>query len=267
MTAQEKADFLTGVFETITTAVTISLLAALNSLRYSDDDEEDQWALYQLLYTLTLLEDELSTLNPVTGSTSIIYSRFINNVDGMDAATYYASKEVALPFKGMIDLISLTAGMTVGNLSDAAFDTNLGFNPFSEYVPRSRNGKVLNPKRYPQDPNLKGASEFRARIERLIGLDATVNSVLNPEYIFRKYEERNPRWYLSTLDEDTKGFKKEINSSKKQIKAMERQLDYIEDADTKVYYEEEIARMKERMKEAAAQKNDLDQEYFRSGLK
>lgn len=267
MTAQEKADFLTGVFETITTAVTIGLLAALNSLRYSDDDEEDKWALYQLLYTLTLLEDELSTLNPVTGSASIIYSRFINNVDGKDAATYYASKEVALPFKGMYDLLSLTLGMTFGNLVDAAFDTNLGFNPFNEYVPRSSSGKVLNPKRYPQDPSLTGASEFRARIQRLIGMDATVNSVLNPEYIFRKYENRNPRWYLSTLDEDTKGFKKEINSSKKQIKAMERQLDYIEDADTKVYYQEEIARMKDRMKEAAAQKNDLNEEYFRSGLK
>jgi len=267
MTAQEKADFLTGVFETITTAVTISLLAALNSLRYSDDDEEDQWALYQLLYTLTLLEDELSTLNPVTGTASIVYSRFINNVDGKDAATYYASKEVALPFKGMYDLLSLTLGMTAGNLIDAGFDTDLGFNPFNEYVPRSSSGKVLNPKRYPQDPSLTGASEFRARVQRLIGLDATVNSVLNPEYIFRKYEDRNPRWYLSTLDEDTKGFKKEINSSKKQIKAMERQLDYIEDAETKVYYEEEIARIKERMKEASAQKNDLDQEYFRSGLK
>lgn len=267
MTTQEKADFLTGVYETITTATVISLLAALNSLRYSDDDEEDQWALYQLLYTLTLLEDELSTLNPATGTASIIYSRFINNVDGMDAATYYASKEVALPFKGMWDLLKLTAGMTVGNLSDVIFDTDLGFNPLSEYVPRSRSGKVLNPKRYPQDPILSNSTEFTARVGRLIGLDATMNSVLNPEYIFRKYEERNPRWYLSTLEEDNKSYKKDINSTKKQIKAIERQMSYLEDPETREYYQESLKRLQERIEQARADRQDLNEEFFRSGLK
>lgn len=267
LTQREKADFLTGVFELFTLLALYGLLAGLNALRYSDgDEEEDKWALYQLLFTLTLLEDELSTLNPIAGGFSIWYSRFYNNVDGTDAPTYYASKEFWLPLKSSVDMISTAASLTIGNISDFFFNTDLGFNPFNEYVPLSRNGKVLNPKNYPPDPTLSGMSEFSARALRMVGLDASINSLLNPEYVFRKYEKRNPRWYIDGLEEDLKSTKTQTNSIKKQIKALERQKDYVEDAETKEDLQSSIDRLENKLKEVKKERQDLNNEYF-GGLK
>lgn len=226
MSNRERAEFISGMYDTAVLATLMGIIYILNSIRYGDDEEENLGALYMLLYTLLLIEDELNTLNPVAGPLAIYNARVKNQVNGQNIVEYYLSRNFVMPFSSVIDIIKLADNYTLGMFTDTDLDM------FGEYVPLSRNGKILNPKRYPPDPLLKGQRDIAARLEKLIGLDVSTNYLMHPEYIFRKYEERNERYYISTLDKEIKDQKKTAKSVDKQVSAIDRQLGYIEDQET-----------------------------------
>jgi len=227
LTTREKNEVIAAGYDTLALSILTALSAALQALVYTDDkDDDDHELAYFILYNALQIEDELATLHPVAGPLGIIYSRLYDNPDGKSAPVYYLEKTFVLPFRNVSDLLKLSWEM-VNPLDD--------INAFDEYVPRSRSGKVLNPKRYPPNPMLKGLNEISARSLRLFGLDASLNySVgMDAEYLFRRYHNYNERWFLGSLDSDIKGVKRDINSYKKEIKAIQRQLEYTDDEDTK----------------------------------
>lgn len=258
MTPQEKSEAMAAVYDMLVLSVSTGIMIALNALVYSDDDDdEDVWGAYFLLYNLLLIEDELNTLNPVFGTAAIVHSRVINNVDGKSVGEFYLEKNLILPIQGAMDAMKL-----VGAFVNPMDDVNM----FDEYIERSRSGKILNPKRYKPDPTLKGQYEFFARIEKLFGLSASANYATNPEFIYRKYEARNPRWFIETLDSELKGSKSDINSINKQIKSMRRQIDYVEDPDTKASLTSQIEDLelrKDKIQEKRAELSETQQELLR----
>jgi hypothetical protein len=258
MTPQEKSEAMSAVYDMLVLTVSTGIMMALNSLVYSDDDDDENvWGAYFLLYNLLLIEDELTTLNPVFGTASIIHSRVLNNVDGKSIGEYYLERNLILPLQGSFEAIKL-----IGNFINPMDDINM----FDEYIERSRTGKILNPKRYKPDPTLKGQYELFARLEKMFGLSVSANYVTNPEFIYRKYESRNPRWFIETLDSELKGTKSDISSIDKQIKSMRRQMDYLEDSDTKESLNsqiEELEAKKEKIKEKRSELSDFQKEVLR----
>jgi len=258
MTPQEKSEAMAAVYDMLVLTISTGIMMALNALVYSDDDDEDNlFGAYFLLYNLLLIEDELSTLNPVYGAASIVHSRVMNNVDGKSIGQYYLDKNLILPFQGIWEATKLTADF-INPMDDV--------NMFDEYIERSRTGKILNPKRYKPDPTLKGQYEFFARIEKMFGLSVSANFFTNPEYLYRKYESKNPRWFIETLDSEIKGSKSDISSIDKQIKSMQRQLDYIEDSDTKASLMSQIESLegdKVKIREKQSELSDFSQEVGR----
>jgi hypothetical protein len=258
MTPQEKSEAMSAVYDMLVLSVSTGIMIALNSLVYSDDDDdEDVWGAYFLLYNLLLIEDELNTLNPVFGTAAIIHSRVINNVDGKSIGEFYLEKNLILPIQGAMDAIKLTVAF-VNPMDDVSM--------FDEYIERSRTGKILNPKRYKPDPTLKGQYELFARLEKLFGLSVSANYATNPEFIYRKYESRNPRWFIETLDSELKGSKSDISSIDKQIKSMRRQIDYVEDPDTKASLNSQIEDLeaeKDKIQEKKGELIDFQQELLR----
>lgn len=250
LTTREKNEVIAAGYDTLAVAVSMALTALLGSLVYADDDDDqDNGLAYFLLYNILQLEDELSTLHPISGPLAIAHSRFMNNPDGKSAPVYYLEKTFVLPFRGVYDLLKLSYEM-VNPFDDV--------DAFDEYVPRSRTGKVLNPKRYPPDPTLKGMSEITARSMRLFGLDATVNySIGKSEFIFRRYHNYNERWFLNSLDSDLSAAKRDINSYKKEIKSIERQLNYTDDEDTKDSLRDIIKKLENNVEEAQKEKEKL----------
>jgi hypothetical protein len=256
MTPQERAEVEGAAIDMLVLAVIMGVSAILNSIRYDDEDEEDMYIVYFFLYNLLLIEDELNSLNPVFSPLSIYHSRFENNVDGQNFAQYYLNRNVLLPFAGATDALKLTMEM-VNPFDDVS--------PFDEYVPRSKSGKISNPKRYPPDPTLKGDTEISARIQKLFGLNASINFFLNPEYLFRKYERYNPKWYVSSLDADLKSEKRSINSIDKQIKSIERQYDYIDDPDTKRNLMDKVSDLQKQREESGERQSSLTDIYSETG--
>ena len=258
MSERERAEAISGTYDFIVLAGLMGVIAILNSLRYQDDDEESNWVLYALLYNLLLIEDELSTLNPIAGPLAIYNARVKNNVNGQGIAEYYLSRNFVMPFSSVMDIMKLADAYTLGLGTDVDLDM------FGEYVPLSRNGKALNPKRYPPDPLLKGQFDIVSRLEKLMGIDVSINAVMNPEYIFRKYESRNERYYISTLDADIKDSKKTIRSIDKQLKAMERQLSYLEDPETISDMENTMSDLRAEKDEALMRTAELNRENLES---
>jgi len=258
MTPAERREAEGAAIDMLALALIMGLSALLNSLRYDDEDDEDMYVVYFLLYNLLLIEDELNSLNPVFSPLSIYHSRFENNVDGQNFAQYYLNRNVLLPFAGATDAIKLTVEM-LNPFDDAS--------PFDEYVPRSRSGKISNPKRYPPDPTLKGDMEVSARIQKLFGLNASINYFLNPEYLFRKYEKYNPKWYVSSLESDLRGEKRSVNSIDKQIKSIERQIDYVDDLDTKESLLNKIESLQIERSESRDRTSSLTEIYSETGRK
>jgi hypothetical protein len=256
MTPQERAEVEGAAIDMLVLAVIMGVSAILNSIRYDDEDEEDMYIVYFFLYNLLLIEDELNSLNPIFSPLSIYHSRFENNVDGQNFAQYYLNRNVLLPFAGATDALKLTMEM-VNPFDDVS--------PFDEYVPRSKSGKISNPKRYPPDPTLKGDTEISARIQKLFGLNASINFFLNPEYLFRKYERYNPKWYVSSLDADLKSEKRSINSIDKQIKSIERQYDYIDDPDTKRNLMDKVSDLQKQREESGERQSSLTDIYSETG--
>ena len=253
LSTREKNEVIAAGYDTLAIALFQGLATLIQSALYSDDDDdEDHGLAYFALYNILQIEDELATLHPIAGPTSIAYSRFVNNPDGKSAPMYYLEKTFILPFRGIYDAMRLSYEML------NPFDDISAFN---EYVPRSRNGNVLNPNRYKPDPSITGQPEILARTLRLFGLNTSWNysAGASPEYLFRLYERYNERWFLSSLDSDLKSRKSSINSYKKQIKAISKQINYTEDEETKDSLREMVSNLEKKIEDRKVELEQLSE--------
>jgi hypothetical protein len=256
LSPREKNEVIAAGYDTMAVSIMTMLAYLLSLTLYDDsDDDEDNILAYFVLYNILQLEDELATLHPVAGPSSIVYSRFINNPNGKTAGSYYLEKTFLLPFKSIKNTWDLIEDM-VNPFDDVS--------PFDEYIPRSQNGNILNPKQFPINPGLKGHSEILARSLMLFGLDASWNYTLgaNDEFLYRRYENLNERWFVGSADSELSSIKSDINSNKKKISSMKRQLEYIEDEDTKQELQSMIEELNKEVEEDTDTKQKITDEYF-----
>lgn len=252
LSTEEKNEVIAAGLDSAAITVLMALSAALMSVVYSDDDDdEDHGLAYFALYNFLMLEDELSTLHPISGPAAMYYSRVVNNVNGKNALTFYFDKNIIQPFRSPFEAMRLLY---------SALNPFDDVDMFDEYIPRSRNGKILNPKQFPLNPALEGDYEVFARIKKLLRVDATWNYTIgnNPEYMYRTYEKNNERWFLSSLDSELKSNKRDINSIKKEIKSIERQIEYVSDEETILNLKDQIDELKEKKKEVEAENDALE---------
>lgn len=254
LSAREKEDLKSASYDSIAIIVTMAVAKMLASAVYSDDDDDvDNPLTYLLLHNLLYLEDELSSLHPFFGTYSINHARIQNTVDGKSAADYYFHKLVVLPFTSVTNLLESMYDFTLGDIS--AFD---------DYVPRSRSGAILNPNRYQRDPFLDGKPEIVARLAKLWALDKTVNSMYGgQEYLFRKYESFNPKWYLESASYGSalKNARKGAAAAKKEINSIKEQLNYVDDIDTKDALYEKISDLEKIIKESEERVKNVNADY------
>ena len=234
LSRNEKENLISAGYDTIAIIAAMAVAKMLASAVYSDDDDDmDNLGVYYMLYNVLYLEDELSSLHPLFGTAAIAYSRLENNVDGKSAVEYYTHKNIVLPFQSVKNVLQSIWDFTLGDI-----------NAFDDYVPRSKTGRVLNPKRYQRDPFLDGKPEIVARLAKLWALDKTVNSMYGgQEYLYRRYEYSNPKWYTSSYETDKRSARKGAASAKKEIKSIEQELKYVDDQDTKDALYERISNL------------------------
>ena len=256
LSTREKNEVIAAGYDTLAVGIMTALSYVISLITWSDsDDDDDNYLAYFFLYNILQVEDELSTLHPISGPMSIAYSRFINNPNGKSPASYYLEKTFLLPFRSLYDVMKMTVQM-INPFDDV--------DAFDDYIPRSRNGNILNPKQFPRNPFLEGQSEVLARSLMLFGLDATWNYTagLDSEFMYRKYERLNERWFVGSLDEQLSSTKSEINSSKKQIANIKRQLEYTDDEDTRDSLLSIISDLEKTIDEAKDKKNEISQEII-----
>ena len=260
LSTQEKNEVTSAGLDSATLLILMAVSKALMAVVYSDDDDdEDHGLAYFALYNMLMLEDELATLHPLAGPAAMYYSRVVNNVNGKNALTYYFDKNVIQPFRSPWEALKL-----LGSALNPFDDVDI----FDEYVPRSRNGKVLNPNQFAPNPALKGQYEIAARLQKLFRLDATWNYTFgnNVEYMYRNYERNNERWYLSSLDSELKGNKRELSSIKKEIKSIQRQIGFVKDEDTIENLKSQIDELKKIKQEVLDQRDELEDIPFESDI-
>lgn len=249
----EKENLFSAMIDTIVLSATMAIAKMLAAAVYSDDDDDmDNDLAYYSLFSVLYLEDELSSLHPIALPKSIWYSRVENNVDGKSIFEYYVNRTFSLPFRGLTDIL--------GSVYD--FSPLGEIDMFDDYVPRSRTGKVLNPKRYIRDPFLKGKPEIVARLAKLWALDKTVNTFYGgQEFLYRRYEYSNPKWYTSSYETDLRAARKGAASAKKEIKSIERELKYVEDYDTQETLRDRIDELKNTIKRSEEKEEIIKGEF------
>lgn len=240
LSSMEKDNLISAALDTTAIATLMALGNLLAAAVYSDDDDDqDNLPTYWLLFNVLYLEDELSSLHPITGSYAMYYSRVVNNVDGKDAFTYYFNKNVLYPYRGVWDILESTWN----------FASSDELNLFDEYVPRSKAGRVLNPKRYQPDPFLQGQPEIIARLNKMWALNNSVNYLYGgSEFMYRKYEYTNPKWFVSSYGDDKRQARKGVDAAKKEIKSIEAEMSYIDDPETIMSLQERINTLRDVIK-------------------
>jgi hypothetical protein len=253
LSEREKDELVAAGLDTMAIAVAMLLSTIVASAVYSDDDDDqDNLVDYFMLYNLLYLEDELSSLHPLAGSASIYYSRVVNNVDGKDFFTYYFNKNILMPFRGVGDIIKTL--IEYSPLGDVDM--------FADYVPRSRAGRVLNSKRYQRDPFLDGQPEVVARLNRLWAVNNSVNYLYGgQEFMYRRYEYSNPKWFIPSYKGDLRSARKGVDGAKKEIKAIQQEMRYTDDPDTKAVLEEKIDKLQQVIKNGDEKEEMLKDEY------
>lgn len=253
LSEREKDELVAAGLDTISIGVAMLLATIVASAVYSDDDDDqDNLLEYYMLYNLLYLEDELSSLHPLAGSASIYYSRVVNNVDGKDFFTYYFNKNIIMPFRAVTDVAtSLYEYSPFGDVD-----------MFADYVPRSKSGRVLNPKRYQRDPFLDGQPEVVARLNRLWAINNSVNYLYGgQEFMYRRYEYSNPKWFIPSYKGDLRSARKGVDAAKKEIKSIEQEIRYVDDLDTKAVLEERIDKLQKVIKDGGEKEDLLKNEY------
>jgi hypothetical protein len=251
---KEKENLKGVLFDTMGIGVIMTLANLMAQAVYGDDDEDiDNPLAYLALYNLLYLEDEISTLHPIFGPAAIAYARVQNKVSGDDFMTYYFKRYFVDPLRVSTDIVK----------------TAIDYSPFGdqgmfdEYVPRSRSGKVMNPKRYKPDPFLEGMPDVVARTLKMLALDKSVNYVIgNQEFMYRKYEYLNPKYFINSYSKDLREVKREQRSNKLEIKAIEEQLNLIEDPDTKEVLYQKIQDLKDEIAADKEKQEVLESSYL-----
>ncbi len=251
---KEKDNLRAALFDSLGISVVMGLSYLISQAVYADDDEDvDNPMAYLALYNLLYLEDELNSLHPVFGPAAIAYSRIENKVSGDDFSTYYYKKYFTEPLNTL-----KTIGMSMYDYSPMG-DANM----FDEYVPRSRNGKVMNPNRYKPDPFLQGMPDVVARTLKLFALDKSVNYVIgNQEYMYRKYDYLNPKYFTESYNKELREAKRGQRSNKLEIKAIKEELKLIEDPDTKQMLYEKIDELETNIARDKEEQDILEAEYM-----
>jgi hypothetical protein len=133
---------------------------------------------------------------------------------------------------------------------------------FDEYVPLSKNGKVMNPNRYKPDPFLQGMPDVLARTLKLFALDKSVNYIVgNQEFMYRKYDYLNPKYFTESYEKELRQAKRGQRSNKLEIKAIREEINIIEDPDTKALLYEKIDRLENEI-EADKERQEILQENY-----
>ena len=250
---REKENLKGVMFDTLGISVMMGLSHLISQAVYSDDDDDvDNPMAYLMLYNLLYLEDELNTLHPVFGPAAIAYSRIENKVSGDNFATYYFKKYFTEPFR-----VSQDIGRAMYEYSPFG---DLGM--FDEYVPLSKNGKVMNPNRYKPDPFLQGMPDILARTLKLFALDKSVNYIIgNQEFMYRKYDYLNPKYFTDSYEKELRQAKRGQRSNKLEIKAIKEEIKLIEDPDTKELLYEKIERLEAEIERDKEAQEILEQNY------
>jgi hypothetical protein len=252
LTTAEKDNLIAATLDTASITVMMVVAKLLAAAVYSDDDDDqDNLAVYWLLYNVLYLEDELSSLHPLFGSMAMYYSRVQNNVDGKNIGEYYMNRNFVQPYRGITDVVKSLWEFTVGDID--AFD---------EYVPRSKEGRVLNPKRYQKDPFLDGQPEVVARLNKLWALNNSVNYFHGgSEFLYRRYEYSNPKWFVPSYTDDKRYARKGVDAAKKEIKSIKAEMSYIEDAETIISLQERIDKLQQTVDDGKEKVETLKKEY------
>ena len=155
------------------------------------------------------------------------------------------------PYRGITDVVKSLWEFTVGDID--AFD---------EYVPRSKEGRVLNPKRYQKDPFLDGQPEVVARLNKLWALNNSVNYFHGgSEFLYRRYEYSNPKWFVPSYTDDKRYARKGVDAAKKEIKSIKAEMSYIEDAETIISLQERIDKLQQTVDDGKEKVETLKKEY------
>jgi hypothetical protein len=249
----EKENLKGVLLDTMGMSVIMGLSYLVSQAVYSDDDDDiDNPMAYLALYNLLYLEDELNTLHPIFGPAAIGYARIENKVSGDNFATYYFKKYFTEPFRVTQDITR--AMIEYSPMGD------LGM--FDEYVPLSKNGKVMNPNRYKPDPFLQGMPDVLARTLKLFALDKSVNYILgNQEFMYRKYDYLNPKYFTESYEKELRQAKRGQRSNKLEIKAIREEINIIEDPDTKALLYEKIDRLESEIEADKERQEILQQNY------
>jgi hypothetical protein len=252
LTSAEKDNLVAATMDTAAITVMMAMAKLLAAAVYSDDDDDqDNLAVYWLLYNVLYLEDELSSLHPLFGSISMYYSRVQNNVDGKNIGEYLLNRNFVQPYRGVTDVLKSLWEFTVGDID-----------MFDEYVPRSKEGRVLNPKRYQKDPFLDGQPEVVARLNKLWALNNSVNYFYGgSEYLYRRYEYSNPKWFVPSYNDDKRQARKGVDAAKKEIKSIKTEMTYIEDPETIFSLQERIDKLQQTIDEGKEKEDILKKEY------
>lgn len=230
-------------------AITVIYLTAMaigQSLYGDDGEDEEEDTKYFWLYNLAYLADELETLHPVFGPLSIYHARVTERSD-KHILTYYGEKIGLLPFQSVTNIYRELRDLT----------QSPAINLFDETIQRSAKGNILDPDRTPLNPALTGKQEWFAFFWKQVGMSANENWIMNPSYTYKTFDHYNSKWYIPSLEGDTKSLKKDIKELKDDINLLKEKIKTSDKEDI-MYYQEKINRLNSQISEKRNQLGNLD---------
>jgi hypothetical protein len=201
-----------AIYDTMAIVIGTAVVFALSGLIKGDGNDDDNKGTYFLLYNLAYLLDEMETLHPVAGPSSIWYGRVSEKNTQVNILQYYFSKNALLPFKGTYDILR----------EGWLFSTDETYNLFDEYQQRNADGELVKKKGVPINPALKGHSNIVSQFLKTSKLATDLNYFTSPEYQYKTWTHYNPKMYLQSTKEElenVRGTRKELSARIKAIKS------------------------------------------------
>lgn len=204
-----------ALYDTLGIIVGAAIAYAVSGLIKNDGDDEDNYGIYFLLYNLAYLLDEIETLHPIAGPTSMVYGRVTEQSTQDDASDYYIRKNFYLPFLSVYDVLR----------EGKVFATESTYNLFDDYAPRDSQGRRTRRKDIPSNPALEGHSNIVAEFLRQSKLATSYNYFRNPEFQYRTWTHYNPKWFLQSTKEELEDVRSDINEIKRNIEALNLEIE------------------------------------------
>lgn len=186
----------------------------LSGLIKGDGNDKDNKGIYWLLYQLAYLIDELETLHPVFGPSSIWYGRVSEKNTQVNFFQYYFSKNLLLPYATTYELASEVYYLA----TDETYDL------LDEYKQRNSNRELVKRKDVPINPALEGQSNLVAQFLKTTKLANSLNYATDPEYLYRTWTHYNPKYFLQSSKEDLENVRGSLKELRRQIKALNREI-------------------------------------------